>query len=107
MSFVLVKDLSDSLSFVRRESGDINQSLHALIVGRGNDRTSLSMPYDDYRALSSCNRSLQSSRVVAQRCEGNRCGNNLQAAFLKRAHDRLPARTISPRSVDRYYCSVL
>src|SRR5438034_8659581 len=57
-------------------------------------------PRDDHWALSSCDRSFQSDCVV-QRCKGNRRGNHVQAAILERAYDCLPARTISPRSVDQ------
>src|ERR1700733_13019441 len=84
MSFVFVKDLSDSLSFVWRQSCNVNQSLHALIVSRCNDCTSVCMPGDDHWSLSSCDRSSQSGCIVAQGCEGNRRGYHFQTAIFER-----------------------
>src|SRR5262245_14663980 len=78
MGLVAVKHLRDGLTFIGRESCDINKRFDSLLAYHSNHSPSVSVADQDNRASRSFECTSQCGSVVAQRRKRNRSANDLK-----------------------------
>src|SRR5262249_41639724 len=103
MHFVTVKDLGNSLTFLRGKRRHIDQRFHSLVICSRNHSAGVRVTRCNHGALRPGDCPVQRDDVVAEGGEWERRGNNLESFFAEKKNYFLPTRSIRPSAMGNNY----
>src|SRR5271156_6495620 len=94
-----IKDIGDSLAFIRSKASDVNKRLHLLIPRSRDHGASIGVPHKNGGSRNSLQCALNGRGILGKRGQGERRREDPDGVGGQRPDDFGPARSVSPSSV--------